>query len=224
MTTIHRRAPRRAGEGVAGNGRLTSSVGMLLLIMLAIEGVTVLDVRGMLSLHMFLGLMLIPPVALKSATTTYRFAQYYRGDAAYVRKGPPHPVLRVLGPVVLLSSVALLATGVLLILVGPSWRSTSLLLHKASFIVWVAVMTIHVLGHVLEAARVTRDELRTTSGVGGNRGRIVRLALVTSTLVAGVGIAAALWPTAQHSEQEFGRPDLVHSAHSSVRAVQPPGQ
>ncbi len=85
--------------GVEGNARLTSVVGMSLLAMLAVEGYTVLDVRGMITLHIFLGIMLVGPILLKTATTMYRFVRYYQGKPAYVRKGPPHIVLRVLGPV-----------------------------------------------------------------------------------------------------------------------------
>jgi cytochrome c biogenesis protein CcdA len=38
-----------------------------------------------------------------------------------------------------------------------------LLLHKASFIAWLAVMSLHVLGHLLDTARLApRDWLRRT--------------------------------------------------------------
>ena len=107
-------------EGVEGNSRLTSANGMVLLVMLAVEGVTILDVRSMLTLHIFLGIMIVPPVLLKSATALYRFAKYYRGAEPYVRKGPPHIVLRALGPLVVLTSLALLGTGVGLLAVHPT--------------------------------------------------------------------------------------------------------
>jgi hypothetical protein len=215
MTMTQRRAAQTADEGVEGNSRLTSSVGMLLLVMLAVEGATLLNVRGMLTLHEFLGLMLIPPVALKSASTLYRFVRYYRGTTAYVRKGPPHPILRVLGPVVLVSSVALLATGVALILAGPGGRSTWLTLHQGSFIVWVAAMTVHVLGHIVEAVRTTRDEL--TRGRHGPR--VTRFSLVAASLAAGVAVAVALWPSAQRSENEFRQPGFEHGARVSTVAT-----
>src|SRR6266700_2655738 len=40
-------------------------------------------------LHMFVGLLLIPPVALKLASTGYRFVRYYTASPAYRRKAPP---------------------------------------------------------------------------------------------------------------------------------------
>lgn len=210
MTAVRPHSVADVDPGVEGNSRLTSALGMLLLVMLAVEGVTVLDVRGMLTLHMFLGLMLIPPVALKSATTFYRFARYYRGAEPYVRNGPPHIVLRVLGPVVVLSSVALLGTGLLVIVVGSGSRDTWLTLHQASFIVWLVVMSVHVLGHVLEASRVSAAEFRRDRITPG---RAVRLGAVALALVAGVGLAAGLWP-AEHSAttSQFGH-DHHHDDH-----------
>jgi hypothetical protein len=36
-----------------------------------------------------LGLILVPPVLLKIASTAWRMTAYYRGNAAYREKGPP---------------------------------------------------------------------------------------------------------------------------------------
>ncbi len=49
----------------------------------------------------------------------YRFVRYYSGSAPDVRKGPPAPLLRVLGPLVVLTSVAVLGTGIMLAVAGP---------------------------------------------------------------------------------------------------------
>ena len=83
-------ASRPRDSGVEGNSRLTSTNGMLLLALLAVEGFTVLSVRQMITLHVFLGTLLIGPVLLKIGSTAYRFARYYTGAPAYVDKGPPH--------------------------------------------------------------------------------------------------------------------------------------
>ena len=112
--------PERAADddGVTGNTRLTSATGLVLLILLAVEGVTILSVRQMITLHVFVGIMLLGPVLLKTGSTVYRFARYYSGAPTYQKKGPPHPLLRVLGPFVILSSLALLGSGIALIVVG----------------------------------------------------------------------------------------------------------
>src|ERR1700760_2290030 len=75
--------------GVEGNSRLTAANGLLLTILLAVEGLTILSIRGLITLHIFLGLLLLTPIALKLITTTYRFARYYLNAQAYVRRGPP---------------------------------------------------------------------------------------------------------------------------------------
>ena len=190
-----RAAARNAVAGVEGNARLTATAGTLLTLLLLVEGFTVLDVRGYITLHTAIGLTLIGPVVLKCASTLYRFARYYTGHAAYVEKGPPHLALRVLGPLVILSTLAVLATGVALLWVhGRS--DTWLTLHKGSFIVWVAVMAVHFLGHLLEAATGTLRELRADRADPARRGRGVRWVLLIVSLVVGVGLAAAFTPDA----------------------------
>jgi hypothetical protein len=142
----------RAG-GTEGNERLTVQTGAVLLLGLAVLGVTIVRIGQLTWLHLFLGLLLVGPVLLKMASTGYRFTRYYTHDAAYLRKGPPPLALRVLGPLVVLSTLAVFATGVVLLLLGPSSRSTWLLLHKVAFFVWLAAMALHVLGHLPELRR-----------------------------------------------------------------------
>jgi hypothetical protein len=63
--------------GADGNARLTGTVGVVLIALLAVEGVTILFIRPLISMHVFVGLLLVPPVALKLASTGWRFARYY---------------------------------------------------------------------------------------------------------------------------------------------------
>jgi hypothetical protein len=174
--------------GVEANERLTGSTALVLLILLAIEGVTVLRVHALLTLHVFVGMLLIPPVLVKMSSTTWRFARYYLGSPEYRHKGPPPNALRVIGPFVVVLTIVLFASGVLLLL-GPSgWRGRLLLLHQASFVLWFILMTVHVLGHLGDVARVsTKDWARRTRGlVGGARAR--RLS-ITISLFAGLVLA-----------------------------------
>ncbi|HYM46815.1 MAG TPA: hypothetical protein VES65_11740 [Solirubrobacteraceae bacterium] len=145
---------RLASGGTAGNERLTTATGIVLVILLAVIGITLLRLRGLLSVHLFVGMLLIGPVALKMASTGYRFARYYTADPRYRRKGPPPASLRLIAPIVVLSTVVVLVSGLLLLLIGPSSRGTLLPIHKVSFIVWLAFTALHVLGHlpVLAAA------------------------------------------------------------------------
>ncbi|MGH9105179.1 MAG: hypothetical protein ACRDZX_04965 [Acidimicrobiales bacterium] len=154
----------RPDAGVESNARLTAITAVVLLVLLAIEGLTILRVRSLLTLHVVVGMVLVPPVLLKLGSTFYRFARYYLGDPAYRRKGPPPALLRLLGPLVVVSTLVVLASGIALVLVGSGLRPQMLLLHKASFVIWFGAMTIHVLGHLRGMVRLApRDWLRRTS-------------------------------------------------------------
>jgi hypothetical protein len=135
----------RSNEGVTGNARLTGGVAAALLVLLAAEGATIPFIGQLLGPHVFIGMLLIPPVLLKLGSTGYRFARYYSGNLAYVRKGPPNIALRVLAPGAVFTTLALFGTGVALLLAGPP-SNTLKFAHKLSFIAWVALMTLHVLG------------------------------------------------------------------------------
>ena len=179
------RTQRRADGGVEANARLTASGAAVLLIVLAVEGVTILRIRELISPHVFLGMLLIPPVLVKMASTGYRFARYYLGAPAYRRKGAPPILLRLLGPVVVILTVVLLASGVALLLASPAWSQQLLFVHKASFVLWFLAMTVHVLGHLAEVARLApRDWLRRARR--DVRGAGSRQWLIAGSLVAGV--------------------------------------
>ncbi len=177
-----------AGHRVEANARLTGAVAAVLLVLLAIEGATVLQVRALLTPHVFVGMLLVPPVVVKIASTSWRFLRYYRGDVAYRHKGPPPAVLRMLGPFVVVLTIALFASGIV-VLVGPqSLRHQALFVHKASFIVWLGAMTIHVIGHARETLHLgPLDWLRRTRH--RVRGASSRQALLIASLVAGVVLA-----------------------------------
>jgi len=154
----HGAAPERSllgrltAGGTAGNERLTTATGIVLLVLLAVIGVTILRLRSLLWVHLFVGMLLIGPIALKMTSTGYRFARYYTANPRYRRKGPPPAPLRMLAPLVVISTVAVFVSGVALLLVGPSSRDTLLPIHKVSFIAWVVFTSLHVLGHLPEIA------------------------------------------------------------------------
>jgi hypothetical protein len=130
---------------VEGNERLTAATAVVLLVLLAVEGVTILFLRPLLSLHELVGVILIPPVLLKLGAAGYRFMRYYQRDTAYVRKGPPHPLMRFLvAPVLVASTVGVFATGVAILALHQR-QGTVVGLHKASFVFWFGAAGIHVL-------------------------------------------------------------------------------
>jgi hypothetical protein len=197
----------RAG-GTDGNERLTALTGILLIVLLAALGVTILRIGQLLWVHLFLGLLLIGPVALKLASTGYRFMRYYTREPRYRRKGPPMTALRLLAPLVVLSTVVVFASGVALLLIGPGSRNLLLLVHKASFILWLAVTAVHVFGHLPEILRAltSAGEVRGAILANAKRalppkphasapaGRGGRALSLTGALLAGLALALALIP------------------------------
>jgi len=198
------------GGGAEGNSRLTGGVGAALFVILAVETATALQIHQLITLHVFLGLLLVPLVLLKTATTGYRFTRYYAGDPAYSKKGPPPLALRVTGPLVVLSSLVLLGTGLLLIALGRNAGHPYLWLHQATFFVWAALIAVHVLGHLQETVTLTTADWRERPRRGAVEHRVAgaraRLSLLVVTLAVGVvlGIASISWVGTWHHFHHFG--------------------
>jgi hypothetical protein len=179
-----------SSSGVTANARLTTLTGAVLLVLLFLEGATVLSVGRFITPHIVIGVLLIGPVALKLGSTGYKIVRYYTGSAAYVVAGPPPILRRLLAPVVMVTTVALLGSGVLVMLAGPGSSSRMLFLHKASFVLWFAAMAIHVLLHLGRVARGVGAEFSSPS-VSALPGRGLRALLAAASLVVGSGLA--LW-------------------------------
>jgi hypothetical protein len=172
--------------GSAGNARLTGRTAVVLLVLLALEGATILSIRALLLPHVFLGLLLVPPVLVKLGSVGWRMTAYYRRSEEYVRLGPPHALLRVVvAPVLVVSTVTLFASGIAVV----AMRRGGLLLglHKASFVVWFGAMSVHVLWHVRSLPRLVVDRLP---------GRHLRLGLLAAALAVGLVLAVATIPLA----------------------------
>jgi len=172
--------------GTEGNEVLTSATAVVLTLFLIAEAVTIVLIGDLLSAHMFIGMALIPPVLLKLGSTGYRFARYYAGARVYREKGPPPLLLRLLAPLLVLTTLIIFATGVVLLLSGH--RSDLVFnLHKASFIVWSGCFGVHFLAHAPQTARALRAGLRRS--IPGSE---LRLALVMASIGGGVALALAV--------------------------------
>ncbi|MBV9196578.1 MAG: hypothetical protein JO168_20770 [Solirubrobacterales bacterium] len=193
-----RRAAQRSaawfGGGTTGNEQLTATAGAILLVLLPLLGLTIVLIGQLMSEHLFIGLLLLGPVGLKMASTGYRFARYYTHDPVYRHKGPPELVLRLIAPIIVLSTVVVFATGILLLFVGPSHRGTPVLIHKVSFIVWLVFTGLHVLGHVPRLGRSLRVARARVEHPGRSPGAAGRALTIAGALLAGVVLAVSLIP------------------------------
>jgi hypothetical protein len=182
------------GGGTEGNEQLTAAAGVILIVLLAVLGVSILRIRQLISLHLFVGLLLLGPVVLKIATTGYRFARYYTGDPVYRHKGPPELGLRAIAPVVVISTVVVFVTGVILLFVGPRHRGSLVSIHKVSFIVWLVFTGLHVLGHLPRLGKSLRVARENAQGPGPSPGSVGRVIVLAGALVGGLVLALVLIP------------------------------
>ena len=166
----------RLGAGSTGEqAQLTAATSVVLLALLAVLGVTIVRIGALLNAHMFLGMLLIGPVVLKMASTGYRFVRYYTANPRYRSKGPPPAAMRLIAPIVVISTIVVFASGVALLLAGPGSRGTLTPLHKVSFIVWLVFTGLHVLGHLVElpaALRADRGAGASWDDHGSGRGAL----------------------------------------------------
>jgi hypothetical protein len=194
--------PVEAGSGgPAGNARLTAWTGLVLLVLFLVELVTLLDLRGLISWHVVIGVLLVPPALLKTATTGWRIVRYYTKNPSYRRAGPPPMLLRVLGPLVVVSTLAVLGSGLALIALGPDGSRTVLFsvlgqrvdvvtVHQATFIVWAVATGLHTLGRIIPALRIVGNGQKAGFRVPGRWSRAT--VLPVTLLVAGVAAALVL--------------------------------
>jgi len=189
------RRPRRLFTGgSAGNEELTAVVAVVLLVLLAVEGATLLRLGSLLTVHAFVGMLLIPPVALKLGSTSWRMLRYYLRGEEYVRRGPPHVALRMLvAPALVATTLVLSGTGVALLVLGQT-HGTLVGLHKASFVVWLGAAAVHVLAHASKLPRLLRQQ---APGVA------LRASLVACTILGGAVLATVTLPAADRLQDQM---------------------
>ena len=189
-------APRTGGP--AGNARLTAWLGLLLLAAFLVELLTLVSLQQLVSVHIFVGGLLVPLALFKTATTTWRIVGYYAGSPRYRQAGPPPLLLRLLGPAVVLTALAVLGTGLALVVIGQDGIYRPLLtvagftvdpytLHKAAFVLWLVVTAAHTLGRLVPAVQLVSNRASAARGVPGGRARFATLGVaVAASLIAGV--------------------------------------
>jgi hypothetical protein len=220
----HRHDPVTSGTGgPAGNADLTAWTGLVLLVLFIAETATLLSLSSLISWHIVIGVLLVPLALLKTATTGWRIVRYYTGNAHYREAGPPPLILRVLGPLVVLTALAVLGSGLALIALGDGSRHTivtiagsgvdAVTLHQATFIAWLAVTAVHTLTRLVPAIQLV-------AGVGPGPanvpGRSRRFVVLTMTVVTGVVLGVVVL----HLSGAWTGGGLLHDHHKQQdRAV-----
>lgn len=176
-----------------GNERLTAAAGLVLLVLSALEIATLLlGLQQTLPWHVAIGLMLIPPIALKLGSTGWRFLRYYTRNAEYRDKGAPQLHMRLLAPLLVFLTVVLFGSGVAMGFLHGNALHVARRLHGPAAAGWVILVGVHVLVYLRRALREgTADVVRRT------RGATWRAWALAAALVAGLVVGVATIP-AQH--------------------------
>ena len=181
-------------RGVIGNERLTALVSLVLVVLIIVELVTSAFLHLWLPAHTFVGVVLAGPLLVKMGSTGWRFVRYYTRAPAYLRRGPPPLVLRVLGPGLLITTLVMVGSGLGLIVISPSqpW----LVGHVFSALLWLPLMAVHSLAHWSQLLRRLADDWSSRLSPRSQLGQGLRLGVNLGALVLGVIGAWLLLPLA----------------------------
>ncbi len=183
-------------SGVVGNERLTALAGAVLLVLILVELVSSAYLRALLPTHVFVGVLLAGPLVVKLGSTCYRFLRYYTRSPAFVRRGPPRLPLRVLAPLLLVTTLVVVGSGIGLVMTGPAQAGSLLPLHNLSVLVWLSLIAVHVCAYIWRTPRLVADDWRMPSGRSLQKGRGLRLGVNLGALLAGAVAAILLFPCA----------------------------
>ena len=181
-----------------GNERLTAGIGIVLLVLTAVQLLTILlGVHTFMSLHVFVGFVLIPALLLKLASVGLRFVRYYTRADAYVRRGPPRVAMRLLAPLLVAVTAVLFGSGVAMGFLHGHDLTVARRLHGPASVVWLLLLGVHVLVYLKRALAGGAEDVSLVSrGVApGPRARIWTIAAVGLT---GVVIGVATVPLQHH--------------------------
>jgi hypothetical protein len=181
-----------------GNERLTAIAGLILLVLTALELGTLLGgLQHFLSLHVFVGLVLLPPIALKLASTGWRFARYYTRNPEYRLRGAPQLLMRMLAPLLVLSTVVLFGSGVAMGVLHGQALDVARRLHGPSAFLWTVTLGAHVLVYLGRAISSARSDVRPSTRREA-RGAGARTWAAAAAIVVGLGVGAATLPAQHH--------------------------
>lgn len=190
------RARHATVDGALANERVTALAGVVLLALIVVEVVCAARLQALMTVHIAGGVALAGPLAVKLASTGYRFARYYLGAPAYRRRGPPVLVLRVLAPALVALTVVLVATGFGLLAVGPVAPGPLVFLHNVSALVWLPLVGVHAAAYVARLPELVAADLAPPPAVAALTGRLARLTVNGGALLLGLAAALLLLPAA----------------------------
>jgi succinate dehydrogenase hydrophobic anchor subunit len=178
--------PERSRHGpiVLGNLRLTAITGLVLVLLLALVYGTGAFFGDLRAAHFFTGFLIVPPILIKLSSTGWRFVNYYAGSVRYRAAGPPWLLPRILGALLVPTTIVAIASGVILWIQGTQ-RGPWSTIHTDSIIVLLCLAGVHLVVHGRRALSAVEADLE-------NRAYFRRWLVAGLSVVAGVALAAAM--------------------------------
>ena len=208
-------ATSRRQAGVVGNERLTALAGSVLLVLILIELASAVNLHAGMTLHLTAGVLLSGPLLVKLGSTGYRFLRYYTSAPAYRRKGPPRLPLRVLAPPLVIATLAVVGSGIGMVVTGPTHTGLLLPLHNLSVLVWLSLIAVHVGAYLWRTPRLITDDWAKQGSENQHTARFLRLSLNLGALLGGVAAAILLfsgtapWVSWSQTSQTISGPLVV---------------
>lgn len=178
--------------------RLSAISGVIMLVLFLAELVTLPLIGPLISYHIVFGVILAMLLVVKLSAVGYRFARFYAGDSEFVQAGPPWLPLRYIAPGLVLSTIALLGSGVEMTFAGPGSFST-LFLEPAHVLVsvgWLFFVMLHVFVYFRRSIIATGEEIRYSSqGCRSKSQRIgarLRMTIVLVSILLGTALTLPL--------------------------------
>lgn len=179
--------------GVVGNQRLTALASAVLFVLFLVILATLPLIRQLLQVHIVVGVLLLGPLVIKLGTTGYRFVRYYTRSPEFVSAGPPRLTLRILAPLLVVTTLVLVGSGIADLATGPAMAGPFTEVHDLSAMAWIVLSSIHVFAYIRRSVRRGADDVRDHEHVEGRRPRLITVAV---GVAAGAVAVVLLLPTA----------------------------
>ncbi|WP_436664385.1 hypothetical protein ACOALA_10305 [Alicyclobacillus acidoterrestris] len=178
---------------VVCNERLTALAGGVLFVVIAAQLVITANLRALISIHIFVGVLLCGPLIVKLCSTAYRFVQYYTHSPSFAQKEAPNIWLRVLAPFLVVVTLMVFVSGFALAIVGPSHIGVILDIHAACVALWLPLLAVHVYAHIRKASHWIASDWNNQDQASGF-GRSARFSINIFGLILGALGAIAMIP------------------------------
>jgi hypothetical protein len=182
---------KKKSSPIDRNERMTAIAGAVVFVFIIAELLITANLHGLLTEHIFVGVLLSGPLVVKMFSTGYRFFRYYTKSSDFVRKGPPNIILRLLAPFLVLTTFLVFISGF-----GLTFGHDDRLfgkIHSVSVALWIPLTAVHAYAYIRKVPGLIASDWKTQSKYQVS-GRKWRLGINIAGLMAGAIAAIVMLP------------------------------